>query len=102
MCRPLFPLTTLAPAQVWSRSYVHGSGALTTRSPRWSGDGVVMAAYDEPAASGIALPVGVALPPAGVASPPTGDAPPAAGDAPPPAGVAPSPMVAPPAANCDD
>jgi hypothetical protein len=64
MCRCLFGLTALAPAQVWSRSYVQGSGALTTRGPSWSGDGVAMAAYDEPAA----LPVGVA-PPAGVAPP---------------------------------
>jgi hypothetical protein len=73
MCRSLFPLTALAPAQVWSRSYVHGSGALTTCGASWSGDGVVMAACDEPAASGVALP----------------------------AGVAPPPVVAPPAANCD-
>jgi hypothetical protein len=51
MCRSLFALTALAPAQVWSRSYVQGSGALTTRGPSWSGDGVAIAAYDEPAAS---------------------------------------------------
>jgi hypothetical protein len=95
MCRPLFPLTALAPAQVWSRSYVHGSGALTTCGARWSGDGVAMAAYDEPAAFGVALsvgvapsPVGDAPSPAGVALLPTGDALPAAG-------------IAPPAANCD-
>jgi hypothetical protein len=85
---PLFPLTALAPAQVWSRSYVQGSGALTTRGPSWSGDGVAMAACDEPAASGVArLRAGVAPPPAGDAPPPAGDAPPA--------------VVAPPAANCD-
>jgi hypothetical protein len=78
---PLFPLTALAPAQVWSRSYVHKSGALTTRGASWSGDGVAMAACDEPAASGVARPTGVAPPPAG--------------DAPPPAGVAP------PVSNCD-
>jgi hypothetical protein len=81
MRQPLFPLTALAPAQMWSRSYVQGSGALTTRAPSWSGDGVAMAACDEPAASG-------------VAHPPTGDASP-------PAGVAPPAVVAPPAANCD-
>jgi hypothetical protein len=70
------PLAALAPAQVWSRSYVQGSGALTTRGPSWSGDGVAIAACDEPAASGVA---------------------------PPAAGVAPPAMVAPPAAgvNCD-
>jgi hypothetical protein len=56
MRRPLFPLTALAPAQVWSRSYVQGSGALTTRGASWSGDGVTMAAYDEPAASSVAPP----------------------------------------------
>jgi hypothetical protein len=88
MSRPLFPLAALAPAQVWSRSYVQGSGTLTTRGLGWSGDGVAMAACDEPAASGVALPAGVAPPPAGVAPPPVGDAPPA--------------VVAPPAANCDD
>jgi hypothetical protein len=76
------PPTALAPAQVWSRSYVHGSGALTTRGPSWSGDGVAMAACDEPAASGVALRAGVAPPPDG--------------DAPPPAGVAPLAVVAPP------
>jgi hypothetical protein len=43
------------------RSYVHGSCALTTRGPRWSGDGVAMAACDEPAASGVALPASVAV-----------------------------------------
>jgi hypothetical protein len=69
MCRPLFPLTALAPAQVQSWLYVHGSGALTTRGPSWSGDGVAMAACDEPAASGVALPAGVAPPPDGVAPP---------------------------------
>jgi hypothetical protein len=73
MRRPLFPVTALAPAQVWSRSYVHGSGAMTTRGASWSGDGVAMATYDEPAASGVALP----------------------------AGVAPPPVVAPPVPNCD-
>jgi hypothetical protein len=73
MRRPLFALTALAPAQVRSWSYVQGSGALTTRGPSWLRDGVAMAACDEPAASGVALP---------------------AGDAPPP-------VVAPPAANCD-
>jgi hypothetical protein len=88
MRRPLFPLTALAPAQVWSRLYVHGSGALMTRSHTWSGDGVAMTACDEPAASGVALSAGVAPPPAG--------------DAPPPAGVAPPPAVVTlPAANCD-
>jgi hypothetical protein len=61
MCRPLFPLTALAPAQVWSRSYVQGSGALTTYGPSWSGDGVAMAACDVPAASGVAPPAGIAL-----------------------------------------
>jgi hypothetical protein len=115
MCRPLFPLTALAPARVWSRSYVHGSGALTTRGASWSGDGVAMAACDEPAASGVALPAGVAPPPAGHALTPAGDAPPPAGDtptpasvAPPPAGdaptpvgVAPPPVFAPPVPNCD-
>jgi hypothetical protein len=64
MCRPLFPLPALAPPQVWSRSYVHGSGALTTRGASWSGDGVAMVACDELAASGVAaLPAGVAPPP---------------------------------------
>jgi hypothetical protein len=33
-----------------------GSGALTTRGPSWSGDGVAMATCDEPAASGVARP----------------------------------------------
>jgi hypothetical protein len=80
MRRPLSPLTALAPAQVWSRSYVHGSGALTTRDASWSGDGVAMAACDESASSGVALPAGVA---------------------PPHAGVAPPPVVAPSATNCD-
>jgi hypothetical protein len=69
MCRPLFPLTALAPAQVWSRSYVQGSGALTTRCPSWSGDGVTMAACDEPATSGVAPAAGVTPPPGGVAPP---------------------------------
>jgi hypothetical protein len=46
-----------------------GSGALTTRGPSWSGDGVAMAACDKPAASGVALPAGVAPPPTGVAPP---------------------------------
>jgi hypothetical protein len=81
MHRPLFPLTALPPAQVWSRLYVHGLGALTTRGASWSGDSVAMAACDEPAASGVA--------------------PPSAGDAPTPAGVAPPPVVAPPVLNCD-
>jgi hypothetical protein len=95
MRRPLFPLTALASAQVWSRSYVHGSGALTTRGASWSRDGVAMAACDEPAASGVALL-------AGVAPRPAGDPPPPAGDAPPPASVAPTPaVVAPPVDNCD-
>jgi hypothetical protein len=90
MCRPLFPLTALTPAQVWSLSYVQGSGALTTRGPRWSGDGVAMAAWDEPAASG-------------VAAPPAGVAPLLAVVAPPAAGVTLLAVVAPPAAgvNCD-
>jgi hypothetical protein len=115
MCRPLFPLIALAPAQVWSRSYAHGSGGLTTRGASWSGDGVAMAACNEPAASGVALPAGVAprpagdaLTPAGVAPPPAGDAPtpagvasPPAGDAPTPVGVALPPVVAPPVPNCD-
>jgi hypothetical protein len=66
-----------------------GSGALTTRGPSWSRDGVAMAACDEPAASG------VAPPPAGVAPP--------ASVAPPAAGVVLLAVVAPPAAgvNCD-
>jgi hypothetical protein len=68
MHRPLFGLKALAPAQVWSWSYVQGSGALTTRDPRWSGDGVAMTACDELAASGIPPPAGVA-PSAGVAPP---------------------------------
>jgi hypothetical protein len=46
-----------------------------------------MAVCDELAASGVALPAGVAPPPAG--------------DAPTPAGVAPPPVVAPPVPNCD-
>jgi hypothetical protein len=66
MCQSLFPLTALAPAQVWSRSYVQGSGALTTRCPSWSGDGVAMTVCDEPAASGVAPPADVAPPAAGV------------------------------------
>jgi hypothetical protein len=69
MCRWLFGLTALALAQVWSRSYVQGSGALTTRGPSWSGDGVTMAACDEPTASGVPPPGGVAPPTAGVAPP---------------------------------
>jgi hypothetical protein len=108
MCRPLFPLTALAPAQVWSRSYVHGSGGLTTRGASWSIDGVAMAACDEPAASGVALPASVALPPAGdaptpagVAPPPAVDAPTPAGDTPTPVGVAPQPVVPPSVPNCD-
>jgi hypothetical protein len=56
MCRTLFPLTALASAQVWSLSYIQGSGALTTRGPSWSGDGVAMAACDEPAVSCVAPP----------------------------------------------
>jgi hypothetical protein len=76
MCRPLFPLTALAPAQLWSRSYVHGSGGLTTRGASWSGDSVAMVVCDEPAASGVALPAGVAPPPAGVALSAAGNAPP--------------------------
>jgi hypothetical protein len=70
MRRPLFPLTILAPAQVWSRSYVQGSGVMTTRGPGWSGDGATIAACDEPAVSGVALPAGVAPPPAGDTPPP--------------------------------
>jgi hypothetical protein len=69
MYRPLFPLTALAPTQVWSLSYVQGSGALTTRGPSWSGDGVAMVACDEPAASDVALPADVAPPPACVTPP---------------------------------
>ena len=87
MRRCLFGLTALAPAQVWSRAYVQGSGALTTRGPSWSGDGVAMAACDEPAASSVPPPAGVA-PPAGV-PPPANDDPAPAGVAPPAAGVAP-------------
>jgi hypothetical protein len=68
MRRSLFPLTALASARVWSRSYVQGSDALTTRGPSWPGDGVAMADCDEPAVSGVALPAGVA-PPAMVAPP---------------------------------
>jgi hypothetical protein len=101
MRRPLFPLTALAQAQVWSRSYVHGLGALTTRGASWSGDGVAMAACDKPTTSGVALPAGVAPPPAGDAPPSTGVAPPPVGDAPTPVGVAPPPVVAPSAPNCD-
>jgi hypothetical protein len=78
MRRPLFPLTALAPAQVWSMSYVQGLGALTTRGPSWSGDGVAMATCDEPATSGVALPPAGAAPSAGV-SPPAVVATPAAG-----------------------
>jgi hypothetical protein len=115
MRRPLFPLTALASTQVWSRSYVRGSGGMTTRGASWSGDGVTMAACDEPATSGVTLPAGVAPPPvgdaptpAGVFHPPAGDAPTPVGVAPPPAGdtlapvgVAPPPVVAPPVPNCD-
>jgi hypothetical protein len=101
MRRPLFSLTALASAQAWSRSYFHGSGALTTSGASWSGDGVAMAACDEPAASGVALPAGVALRPAGDTPPPAGDAQPPAGDAPTPAGDAPTPaVVALPVDNC--
>jgi hypothetical protein len=57
------PLTALAPAQVWSLSYVQGSGALTTHGPRWSGDGVAMAACDEPAASSVTPPLAGVAPP---------------------------------------
>jgi hypothetical protein len=78
MCRCLFDLTALASAQVWSRTYVQGSGALTTRGPSWSGDGVAMAACDEPAASGVPPPTGVA--------PPANDDPALAGVAPPAVG----------------
>jgi hypothetical protein len=67
MRRCLFGLTALAPAQVWSRSYVLGSGALTTRGPSWSGDDVAKAACEEPAASDVAPPAGVA-PPSGCVS----------------------------------
>jgi hypothetical protein len=88
MHRCIFDLTALAPAQVWSRAYVQGSGTLTTRGPSWSGDGVAMAACDEPATSGVPPPVGVP-PPAG-APPPANDDPTAASVAPPAAGVAPS------------
>jgi hypothetical protein len=76
MRRPLFGLTSLAPAKVWSRSYVPRSGALTTRGPSWSGDGVAMATCDEPAASGVPLAAGVAPPAAGVALPAAKVAPP--------------------------
>jgi hypothetical protein len=67
MRRCLFGLTALAPAHVWSRSYVQGSGALTTRGPSWSEDSVAMAACDESAASGVAPPAGVTPPATGVA-----------------------------------
>jgi hypothetical protein len=86
MCRCLYGLTALAPAQVWSRSYVQGSGALTTRGPSWSGDSVAMAACDEPAASGVPPPARVA-PSAGVAPPAV--VAPSAGVAPSAVGVAP-------------
>jgi hypothetical protein len=70
MRRCLFGLTALAPAQVWSQSYVKGLGALTTRGPSWSGDGVATTACEEPAASGVPPPVvGVAPLAAGVAPP---------------------------------
>jgi hypothetical protein len=71
MRRSFFSLTALAPAQVWSRSYVQGSGALTTCGPSWSGDGVALAACDEPAASVVPPLAGVA-PPAGVPPPAAG------------------------------
>jgi hypothetical protein len=58
-----------------------------TRGASWSGDGVAIAACDEPAASGVALPAVVTPPPAG--------------DAPPPAGVASPLVVTPPVGNCD-
>jgi hypothetical protein len=74
---------------------------MTTRGASWSGDSVAMAACDEPAASGVALPAGVAPPPAGDTPPPTGDTLTPAGVALRPAGVAPPPVVAPPVANCD-
>jgi hypothetical protein len=67
MRRCPFGLTALATAQVWSWSYVQGSGSLTTRSPSWSGDGVAMASCDEPAASGVPPPADVAPLAAGVA-----------------------------------
>jgi hypothetical protein len=81
--------------------YVHGSGALTTCGATWSGDGVAMASYDEPIASGVTLPASVAPPPAGDAPTPAGVAPTPTGDAPTPAGVVPPPVVAPPVANYD-
>jgi hypothetical protein len=81
MRRCLFGLTALAPAQVWSRSYVQRSGALTTCGPSRSGDGVTMAACDKPAASGVPPSAGVAPLAAGV--------PPSAGVALLAAGVAP-------------
>jgi hypothetical protein len=58
MRRPLFALTALAPAQVWSRSYVQGPGALTTRGPSWSGDGVPW-----PPATSLQHPVSLRRPP---------------------------------------
>jgi hypothetical protein len=71
MCRPLFPLKALAPALLWSRSYVHGSGALTTCGARWSGDGVAMAACDEPAASvSLCRSVSLRRPPVSLRRPP--------------------------------
>jgi hypothetical protein len=48
-----------------------GSGALTIRGPSWSGDGVAMAACDEPAAFAVPPPAGV-LPPATGVAPPCG------------------------------
>jgi hypothetical protein len=65
MRRSLFGLTALASAQVWSRSYVQGSGALTTPGPSWSGDDAAMAACDEPAAFGVAPPAAGVAPPSG-------------------------------------
>jgi hypothetical protein len=64
-----------------SPGVVTGAGALTTRGPSWLGDGVTMAACDEPAASSVPPPVGV--------PPPANDDPAAAGVTPPAAGVAP-------------
>jgi hypothetical protein len=53
------------------RPYVQGSGALTTRGPSWSGDGVAMAACDEPAASGVPPPVVSLRPPVSLCPPTT-------------------------------
>jgi hypothetical protein len=60
-----------------------GSGALTTRGPSWSGEGVAMAACDEPAAFGVPPPAGVPPSATGVPPPAIGVAPPAVGVAPP-------------------